>query len=149
MGRRRDLNNRINHQAYALITPEEALPLVAERLLMGATVAGVIEWDIVGAHALALAERDAHDWPSHADEYVGAYVAEVFTLLRRRPDVVANASRPWGVLVNSGRRAGQYAVSLEALGGLTGRDPVNHRVRLSDVPRVVSLESLAELGGEQ
>jgi hypothetical protein len=149
MGQRRDLNNRINHPAGALITPEEALEQVAQRLLVGAEVADMIEWEIVGGHTLALAERDAKDWPTHADEYVGAYVAEVFTLLRRRPDVVANASRPWGVLVNSGRRAGQYAVSLEALGGLTGRDPVNHRVRLSDVPRVVSLESLAELGGDQ
>lgn len=137
--------NRVDHPAAAITSPDQALSRVLHHLQAGAEVDGTADWEIVGAHLLALAERDAQDWRGHASEYIGAYVAEVIALFRRRPDTVACASKPWGVAVAKGRLAGRYAVGLEALVGLTGRDEVIHRVRVSRMPCVVSLESLAEL----
>lgn len=135
-------------QAPALSDPpDEALQRVLHRLVGGENVAGTTEWEAVGAHLLVLAERDARDWSVHAAEYIGAYVTEVIVMFRKRPNTVRCAPSPWGVAVAAGRLAGRYAVGLEALGGLTGRDAINHRVRLGNVPRVVSLERLAEVGG--
>jgi hypothetical protein len=143
-----NLRNRTAHSRSAIHPPDTALHRVLERLVAGEDVAGTPEWEAVGAHLLVLAERDAQDWRLHANEYVGAYVMEVIAMFRRRARTVVRAPSPWGLAVSKGRLAGRYAVGLEALGGLTGRDAVNHRIRLADVPRVVSLESLVELGGE-
>lgn len=140
-----DLDNRVEHPATSPASPDPALRRVLERLVAGEEVGGTIDWEIVGEHLLALAERDALAWPAHAAEFVSAYVTEVIALLRRRPESLARVPVPWGIAVTTGRLAGRYAVGMEALVGLTGRDEVNHRVRLSSVPRVVSLESLAEL----
>lgn len=140
------LEDQAETQAPALATQEEALRRVLERLVAGRDVTGQAEWEIVGRHVLALAERDALDWPSHASEFIGAYAAEVIALFRRYPQTVADAERPWGLAVAKGRLAGRYAVGLETLVGLTGRDEVSHRVRMTSAPRVVSLENLAELG---
>jgi hypothetical protein len=144
-----DHSNRAEHPASAPNPADEALDRVLKRLVAGADVAGTAEWEAVGAHVLALAGRDARDWRGHASEYVSAYVTEVIAMFRRRPDAVACLPRPWGVAVARGRLAGTYAVGLQALRGLTGRDEVNHRIRLSDAPRVVPLESIAELGSGQ
>lgn len=143
----RDLSNRVGHPASGITSPDEALSQVLQQLRDGAEVVGTVEWEIVGAHLLGLAERDAHDCRAHASEYVSAYVTEVIALIRRRPEALARMATPWGVAVTNGRLAGRYAVGLEVLVGLTGRDEVNHRTRLSRVPRVLSLEHLAELDG--
>lgn len=124
---------------------EAALQSVLARLACGEDVLGSAEWELVGKHVLALAERDAVDWARHADEFIGAYATEGIALIRRRPDTLLRAQSPWGVVVAKGRLEGRYAVGLEAVVGLTGRDATNHRIRLADAPRVVSMESLIDL----
>jgi hypothetical protein len=127
--------------------PEAPLRRVLEQLAAGVSVAGTPDWETVGAHVLRLAERDARLWRSHASEYAGAYAMAVIEFFRTRPTVAANAARPWGLAVLKGRQAARTAVGAEALCGLTYRDAVTHHTRMADVPRVVSLDRLAELGG--
>jgi hypothetical protein len=105
---------------------------------------GQKDWEAIGAMALAFARRDGRHWRNHADEYVGAYVAAVISLFRERAASVIQARSPWGLAVAKGRFAGQTAVGAEATCGLTDRDPVSHRVRFADVPRIVSFDGWAE-----
>jgi hypothetical protein len=127
--------------------PDEALRDVLAKLAAGVSVAGTPEWETVGAHALRLAERDARLWPTHASEYVGAYAMAVIEFFLTRPKVAASAARPWALAVIKGRLAARTAVGAEALCGLTSRDPLTHRTRMADVPRIVSLDRLIEFGG--
>jgi len=104
-------------------------------------------WDQLGEHILKRAERDSQGWQRHAAEYVGAYAVAAFELLKLRPDRVARAGSPWGVVVSAAQRAGRRAVGEDMAGGLTARDERTHRVRLSAVPKVVSLDAMADRTG--
>lgn len=103
------------------------------------------EWDAIGRQLLSLAQRDSRSWRSRASEYEGAYLAGAVEFLRRHPESVMAADRPWGLLVARGRFSGRGAIGAEATRGLTGRDPVTHRVRRSDLPQVVSLDHIIDL----
>jgi len=101
--------------------------------------AGRPEWEAIGRQVLTLADRDGWRWRRHASEYQDAYVLAAIEFLRDHPESVINARNPWGLVVTRGRFAGEWAVGAQATCGLTDRDPVSHRVRFADVPRVVSL----------
>jgi hypothetical protein len=124
--------------------PDVELRCVLEKLIAGQSVAGMAEWEQVGAQVLTLAERDAQQWRRHASEYVGAYSMAVIEFFRKRPRVAANAASPWGLAVAKGRLAARHAVGAEALCGLTCRDPITHHTRFADAPHVVSLERFSE-----
>jgi hypothetical protein len=126
---------------------DAALQVVLDKLISGQTVRGTPEWEAVGAHVLSLAERDARLWPTHPAEYVGAYAMTVVEFFLTRPKVAASAAKPWGLAVIKGRLAARTAVGAEALCGLTCRDPLTHRTRLADVPRIVSLDRQIDVGG--
>jgi hypothetical protein len=102
------------------------------------------EWEAIGGQLAALAERDSRERPRHAGEFQGAYVTAGVDLLRRSPDAVIAAARPWGLLAAQGRSAGRAAVAGEVAVGLTDRDPVRHRVRPCALPKVGSYERLVE-----
>jgi len=103
-------------------------------------------WDEIGAEVLERAERDARGWGGHAAEFAGAYAVAVIEALKLRADKVLHSRSPWGLLSRIGQQAGLRAVGELTTGGLIARDETTHRVRLSDVPRVVSLDSLTLSG---
>ena len=105
---------------------------------------GTAEWEAIGAHLLALAERDAWRVHRHAAEFTSAFVAAAIEVLRRHPQTVLSADSPWGMLVTRGRHAGEDAAGAEATCGLTNRDPRTHHVHFASLPLVVSLDGLVE-----
>jgi hypothetical protein len=105
---------------------------------------GCAIWEAVGSELLTRAQRHSWRWPRHASDFVSGYVVGALDALTDRPESVRQARSPWAVVDTIGRRAGQHAAGEAATGGLVARDPVTHRVRLSLVPKVVSLELLAD-----
>ena len=100
---------------------------------------GVPEWEAIGRQLVSLAERDSRSWPGHAAEYQGAFLTATVELLRRRPQSVIAADRPWGLLVARGRFAGRTAACEQAYCGITGRDTA----RQFGVVRLGSLQDVA------
>jgi hypothetical protein len=103
-------------------------------------------WEAVGSELLTRAQRQSWRWPRHASDFVGGYVVGALDALTDRPESVRHARSPWAMVDTIGRRAGARAVGEAVTGGLVARDPQRHRVRLSVVPKVVSLELLADTG---
>lgn len=126
------------------VETDEGLRSALGRLVDQEEFRGGKDWEAIGAQVLSLAERQARHWHRHAAEYASAFTVAVVELLRSRPEVVLNAGSPWGLAMASGRYAAERAVAEQATGGLTGRDRVSHRLRVSAAPLLVSLEALSE-----
>jgi hypothetical protein len=110
---------------------------------------GMPQWETIGRQLLAVARRESLHWPSHAQEFQGAFVDDAIKRLRRYPEKVITADHPWGLLIVRARRAAHAAVAAESRVGITDRDPVTHRVRIAELTKltVTSYEAMVERSG--